>query len=149
MSRAVVTTTIAAPLEQVFETIADIESFQRAIPHIESIDFLSEGRSGPGTRFRETRVTGGRRSTTELEITECVANDSLRIVTDSHGTVWDSLFVVRQVDGGTELTVTLEARAHQLFARLANPLVMPLIRDTMEGDLEMIKRYCENGARPA
>ena len=149
MSHAIVTTVIAAPLEKVFETIADMESFQRAIPHVESIEFLSERRSGPGTRFRETRVTDGKRSTTELEVTECVANDSLRIVTDSHGTVWDSLFAVREVDGGTELTVSLEARAHQLFARLANPLVMPLVRNAMEGDLEMIKRYCENGCRPA
>lgn len=147
MTRTTVTTIIAAPLERVFATIADLESFQRAIPHIESIEFLTEQRQGAGTRFRETRVTKGRRSTTELEIVGCVANESLRIVTDSHGTIWDSRFAFLEVAGGTELKVTLEARSHQLIARLTTPMVMPLIRNAMEGDLELIKRYCEDDDR--
>lgn len=149
MRRATVSTTIAAPVEKVFETIADVESFQRAIPHIIDIEFLSGQRSGTGTRFRETRETNGKRAITELEITECVTDDRVRMVADSHGTIWDSLFEVRGVPEGTELTITMEAKAHQLAARLATPLVMPLIRSAMKSDLEMVKLYCENGGRPA
>jgi carbon monoxide dehydrogenase subunit G len=146
MSRAVVTKTIAAPIERVFETIADLESFKRAIPHIVDIEFLSERRHGVGTRFRETRLANGRKTTTELEITECVTNDRLRIVTESHGTIWDSVFQLRAVDGGTRLTLTLDAKAHQLLAKLMNPTVMPAIRSAIEGDLGLVKRYCEETA---
>jgi carbon monoxide dehydrogenase subunit G len=149
MTRATVTKTIAAPIDHVFETIADIESFKRAIPHIVDIEFLSETRTGVGTRFRETRVTKGRRATTELEVTEYVANDRIRMVADSHGTIWDSLFAVKEVAEGTELTITMDAKAHQLVAKLMNPLVMPMIQSTVEDDLDLVKRYCEAGAASA
>ncbi len=143
MTRATVTKTIAAPIDRVFETIADIESFKRAIPHIIRIEFLSQARRGVGTRFRETRLIKGKEATTELEVTECIANDRIRMVTDSHGTIWDSVFALKEVPGGTELKLTMDARAHQLVAKLMNPLVMPAISGAIEDDLDLVKRYCE------
>jgi carbon monoxide dehydrogenase subunit G len=146
MTRTTVTRTIAAPIEQVFETIANVESFKRAIPHIVDIEFLSETRSGVGTRFRETRLRKGNKATTDLEITECVANDRIRMVTDSHGTIWDSVFAVKEAPGGTELTLTMDANAHQVVAKLMNAIVMPAIRSAIEADLDSVKQYCEEAA---
>lgn len=146
MTTATVTTTIAAPVEHVFRTLADVESFERAIPHVVGIEYLTDTRQGVGTRFRETRINNGSEATNELEITECVANDRIRMVTDSHGTIWDSLFSLRETPGGTELTVTMEAKAHQMMSKLTVPLVMPLVRGAMESDLEMVKQYCEQSA---
>ncbi len=143
MTRAVIIKRIAAPVDRVFATLADLQSFKRAIPHIIDIEYLSERRQGIGTRFRETRLISGRRSTTELEVTEYEPNDRIRMVTDSHGTIWDSIFALRGVDGGTELTLTVDAKAHQLFAKLANPMVMPAIRSAVESDLDLVKAYCE------
>ena len=143
MTRATVVKTIAAPIERVFETIADIRNFKKAIPHIIDIEFLGETRRGVGTRFRETRKIKGRRSTTRLEVTGYEENHLLRMVTDSHGTIWDSVFALREVDGGTELTLTIDAKAHQLMAQLMNPMVMPAIRSAVASDLELVKAYCE------
>ena len=144
MTRATVTKTIAAPVERVFETIADIRNFKKAIPHIIDIEFLGEKRKGLGTRFRETRMIKGRRSTTQLEVTEYRPNDRIRIVTDSHGTIWDSVWALAPVEGGTRLTLTLHARAHQLFAKLMNPMVMPAIQSAIADDLDLVKTYCES-----
>jgi hypothetical protein len=41
---------IAAQLELVFMTVADITHFRQAIPHIVNVEFLSTTRSGIGTR---------------------------------------------------------------------------------------------------
>ena len=122
MTRATVIKHIAAPVERVFETLADIRNFKKAIPHIIDIEFLGDKRKGVGTRFRETRMIKGRRSTTKLEITDYRENDRLRIVTDSHGTIWDSVWAFTPVAGGTRLTLTIDAKAHQLIARLMNPM---------------------------
>ncbi len=143
MTRTTVTKTIAAPIDRVFDTIANVESFARAIPPIVSIDFLSESQSGVGTRFRETRVTSGRRATTDVEITECVANDRIRMVTDSHGSIWETLFALQEVPEGTQLTLTMTAKAHQFLAKLMNPMVMPMIHGHIETDLDSVKQYCE------
>jgi len=55
--------------------MAHIDNFRKAVPGITSVEFLSETRSGVGTRFRETRVMNGREATVELEVTEFVEND--------------------------------------------------------------------------
>jgi carbon monoxide dehydrogenase subunit G len=95
MSRMIVTRSIKAPLESVFRTVADINQFSEAIPHIVKVEFLSDAKTGVGTRFRETRLMNGKEMTTDLEVTEYVDNDRIRLVADSGGTIWDTLFTVR------------------------------------------------------
>ena len=119
MSKMVVTRTIDAPVEKVFETVGHIENFKRAIPHIVDVKFLSEQHSGVGTRFQETRLMGGREASTELEVTEWVENERVRIVADSGGTIWDTVFTVAAEGSGTVLEMEMEARPYKLAAKLA------------------------------
>ncbi len=46
---------IAAPPEKVFELVAHIDEFSKAVPHIIDVEFLSEQRTGVGTRFKSRR----------------------------------------------------------------------------------------------
>jgi len=99
MSRMTVKRTIHAPVELVFKTVSDINNFSKAVPHIVSAEILSDTKSGVGKRFRETRLMNGKETKTVLEVTEFVENDRVRMVADSHGTVWDSLFTVTSAGG--------------------------------------------------
>ena len=94
MTRTTITRTIEAPVEAVFEAVADISNFARAVPDIARVEFLTESRVGVGSRFRETRVMRGREASTVLEVTEYVRNERVRLVADAGGTVWDSLSTV-------------------------------------------------------
>lgn len=141
-----ITRRIDAPIELVFATVADVRKFSQAIPHIEKVEFLSETQAGVGTRFRETRNMGGKSATTELEVTEYVANERVRVVADSHGTVWDSVFTVRPIEGGTELELVMEARAHSLLAKATTPLARGMISKAIAHDLDAVKTYCEGVA---
>jgi uncharacterized protein YndB with AHSA1/START domain len=138
-----VTRSIAAPLDRVFQTVSNIERYAEAIPHIESFKFLSAKRTGIGTRFRETRVVKGKEHVTQLEITEFVPNEHVRLIADSHGTVWDSTFRVSRSSGATQLELTMEARAHKLFPWLLNPLMAPFYRRALNADMNALKAYCE------
>ena len=140
---------IDAPAELVFATISDIRTYAKAVPHIEDIAFLSETRTGLGTRFREMRRTGGKVMTTELEVTEFVENARQRLVADSHGTVWDTLFVVAPRHGASELSVTMEARAYAVRAKLAMPAMKSAIGEAIERDMAAVKAYCEDQCRNA
>lgn len=134
---------IAAPVERVFGTISEIEHFSKAIPHIVEVEMLSEVKSGVGTRFRETRLMGKRKASTELEVTEYVNNERIRMVSDAGGAIWDSVFSVKSVGGQTELTLTMEARPHKFLARLMTPLIKGMLTRALEQDMECVKRYCE------
>lgn len=143
MSRMIVTRTIKAPVEVVFKTVSDINHFSKAVPHIVKVEFLSNVKSGLGTRFRETRLMKGKEATTELEVTEFVVNDRVRLVAESNGTVWDSLFVVKPESGQTLLTMTMDAKTDKLISKIINFLISGMVKKTVEKDMDAVKAFCE------
>ncbi len=143
MAHTIIKRTINAPIDIVFKTVADINQFSQAIPHIVKVEILSDVKSGVGTRFRETRLMKGKEATTELEVTEYTENDQVRIVADSHGTVWDTLFTVEEKDGQTLLTMIMDARAYKLLPKLINPMVKGVIKKAIAKDMDAVKVFCE------
>lgn len=147
MTRTKVSRTIEAPVDVVFAAISEIESFPAIMSSVIAIEFLSEAKSGFGTRFRETRMVNGKEVVTELEVTEWDPGARIRMVADSHGTIWDSVFTVRAVDGQTELVLTMDARPKRLFTSLLNPVLKGLINKGLEKHMDAIKEYCESAER--
>lgn len=134
---------IDAPVETVFDVVAHIENFSQAIPAITDVEFVSEQRSGVGTRFRETRVMGRREATSELEVTEYEEGAAIRLVADEGGSIWDSRFTTTAEGDGTRLEFTMVATPHTLGARVLNPLTKGIVAKAIRGDLEAVKAYCE------
>ena len=145
MTRTELSRTIDAPVGVVFSTVADSSNFSEAVPHIEHVEFLSEARTGVGARFRETRLMGSRRATTELEVTEYVQDERVRFVADQGGTIWDTIFTVEPgPEGrGTRLRMVMEAKPHKLLARLVTPLMKRVITKAIAADLDAVKAYAE------
>lgn len=135
---------IAAPAEVVFNTVAHIEEFQQALPHIIEVEFLTEQRTGVGTRFRETRLMQGKHHVTELEVTEYQPPHRVRMVTEAGGTIWDTLFTVEDREGGTRLELSMDANATKLMARIVNPLIKAFVQHAIDGDMDRVKKYCES-----
>ena len=137
--------TIHAPPPAVFETIANATNYTQAVPEIVKVEFLTDQRSGVGTRFRETRVMGRREAATELEVTEYVANERIRMVSDAGGTVWDSLFTVTPVENGdaTRLELVMDARPYRLLSRILVPLTKSIVAKAIASDMDAVKAYLE------
>jgi ribosome-associated toxin RatA of RatAB toxin-antitoxin module len=144
MSTIKVTRQIKAPVEEVFRTVSDIRNFSKAVPDIVDVEFLSETKSGVGTKFKETREFKGRKAATVLEVTEYVENDYIRIVSDTQGTIWDSLFTVTDKDGGCELTLEMESRPYKFLSKILTPFMKNFINKALERDMDAVKEYCEN-----
>lgn len=146
MPQMQVARTINASPEIVFRTVSDIRQMAKALPHVVGYEFLTEPNIGKGTRFRETRMMekeNGKVHVTELEITEYVEPERVRMVADNHGTIWDTVFTVASTDDATILTINMNAKAYKLFPRLINPLIKGMITRAMEKDIDLIKEYCE------
>ena len=143
MSRITIQRTINAPIDLVFRTVSDINNYSKAVPDIVNFEFLSDVKSGVGIRFRETRMMGKKEAMTELEVTEFIKNDRIRMVADSHGTVWDSVFTVKPAEEGTELKLTMDAKAYKLLPKIINPIIKGIIKKGVERDVDAVKTYCE------
>ena len=145
MTPITVTRTIDASIDVVFSTVSDIRQLSKALPHVIRFEFLSVVNSGVGARFRETRLMKGKEVTSELEITEYVENDRVRMVADSHGTVWHTLFTVTSEGGSTTLTTRMDSRSDKLCSRVMNPLIRGMIAKAVERDMDLVKAFCESG----
>lgn len=146
MSQVTIHKSIQAPVELVFMTISDIRNFAEAVPDIVNVEMLTDTPTGVGTRFRETRVMYGREATEEMEITEYVENNRVRIMADSHGVVWNSLFTVQPTDAGTELSLVMEIKPQTLIARIMSFFMKGAMQKAMDKDMEAVKKHCENSA---
>ena len=143
MTRFTTERSINAPIDLVFNAITDINNFSKSIPDVINIEFLSDVKSGVGTRFCETRLMKGKEAMTELEVTEFVENGHVRYVTDSHGTVWDTVMIVKTVNDKTDLTLVMDARPHKFMQKMIIPMIKGMILKALEKDMDAVKTYCE------
>ncbi len=143
MANATVTRRIDAPVHVVFRTVAQVEQFSQAVPGILRVEFLSEVKSGVGARFRETRMMMGREASTELEVTEYVENERVRIVSEAGGALWDTVFTVVPDGEGTALGMVMDAQPLSMSARMTLPLIIGTVRKAIEQDLDAVKAFCE------
>lgn len=134
---------INAPKELVFQTISEANNFSRAIPEIKEVDFLTEIHMGVGTRFKETRLMKGRKTSTVLEVTEYENNNHIRLVSEAGGTTWDTLFSVSGKNNNIELTLEMEARPHTLIARIMNAMIKGMLQKALDRDMKSVKEFCE------
>ncbi len=147
MSHTEIQRTIAAPADKVFAAVADVRQFSRAVENIERVEFVSDTRTGLGTRFRETRIMRGREATVELEITEFAAPERVRFLSEAGGVKWDTVFTVAAArDGNTRLTLVMEATPLTFAARLMVPLMKGMVRKAIAADMDAVKAYCEGSS---
>lgn len=67
-----------------------------------------------------------------------------RLVSDTHGAVWDTVFSVKPATGGgVELTLVMDANAYEILPNLMNPLIKGMIQKAIEKDMDTVKAYCE------
>lgn len=134
---------IDAPVPVVFKAVSDIGNFPNISEEVIKIEFLTDQQHGVGTKFRETRLMKNQEHLTELEVTEYTENESIRMVTDSHGTVWDTVFSVTPAENGCELDIAMDARPHKLMPKILNPFLKGMFRRGMETYIDTLKSYCE------
>lgn len=135
---------IDSSISRVFKTLATIDEYSKAVPGISKIEFLSNCRSGVGTRFRETRWMNGRESTVVLEVTEFDADQRVRLISEAGGTIWDTVFTVAENDGKVLMNMRMEARPLSFLARIFTPLIIGVVASAVEKDMDSVKGYCES-----
>lgn len=137
---------IAAPVDVVFDCVADPERYCQCQPSVANLQLLTPDRTcGVGTRFRETRKYHSHRTTTiELECTSYVKNQHVRFVRDAKRDVWDYLVrVERHGEDGASTFMVFESRAYSLLSKVVTFLFGSSIRNELKDDMDNIKTHCE------
>lgn len=146
MARLAVTKKIAAPPEQVFALATDLVTAADRFSAIESIERLTDGPFGIGTRWRETRRLMGQTATEELEVTAIDPPRSYTVESDSCGCRYVSRFECEWAGDVTTASFVIESHPTTLLARVMAPLgylMQGAMRKMLAQDLADLRRAAE------
>jgi uncharacterized protein YndB with AHSA1/START domain len=133
---------IACPPERVFEFITDSNNAPQIVPSVKSSVKLSEGPPGVGTRYRETRLMGGKAQQAELEVSEYAEPEryAMRNVSDGIETVYR--YSLRSERNGTRIDLVCEIKAAGI-KKLMLPVVAFILKREDGAHLQRLKQVLE------
>jgi carbon monoxide dehydrogenase subunit G len=141
---------VNAPADTVWGVISDIPGSAATLSGIDSIQMLSDGPYGEGTRWKETRKMMGRSETVEMWVSQAEPPRSTTVKARQGSADYTSRFMLADRDGGTDLTMTFGAelvnpsRMSKLALALFGKLGMSMTRKALAKDLAEIAAKAES-----
>ncbi len=138
---------VAAPAERVFPILCDLDGAPERIDGILSVEVLTDGEFGVGTRWRETRKMFGKEATEEMEVVAVDPGRGYTVTAESCGNHYETTMAcVPQGDDACRVEFTFGWTPVSLGAKLMSPmmfLMKGVLRKCVEDDLACIKRAAE------
>ena len=136
--------------EKVWAVISDIPGSAATLSGVESIQMVSEGHYGEGTRWKETRSMMGRRETVEMWVSQADPPRSTTVKALQGGADYTSRFTLSERDGGTDLTLAFGAEVlkptvlSRVMMALFGRIGMSITRKALAKDLAEIAAKAES-----
>ena len=133
---------IARSPKEVFEFITASENAPKISQSVKSMVKLTDGPLRVGTRFRETRLMGGKEQQAELEIVEFEPTQrySMQNLTEGIETVYRYNFQPERA--GTRIDLVCEVKAKGI-KKLMLPLVASILKKEDGDHLQRVKKILE------
>ena len=146
---------VNASPDKVWAVLSDIPGSAATLSGIDSIQMLSEGEYGEGTRWKETRTMMGRAETVELWVAQAeppspTSAGSTTVKALQGGADYTTRFTLAGRDGGTDLSLTFGAEVVKptLLSKVAMALFgkigMSITRKALAKDLAEIAAKAES-----
>lgn len=139
--------TIEASAEEVFDASTAVHTWADVVPAIQSVEVLTDGPVGLGTRFRETRTMFGREATEEMEILEFERPNRYVFGAESHGCRYRTTFTLTPDGTGTQIEMVFAGTPLTFTAKVMTVVMRPFMgkmADMCAKDLEAIKAHVES-----
>ncbi|MFW0772828.1 SRPBCC family protein [Paenarthrobacter nitroguajacolicus] len=140
---------VNASPEKVWAVISDIPGSAGTLSGIDSIQMLSDGPYGEGTRWKETRTMMGKKETVEMWVSETDPPRSTTVKALQGGADYTSRFNLTESHGGTDLTLTFGAAVtnpsllSKVGVALFGKIGMSMTRKALAKDLAEIAAKAE------
>lgn len=141
---------VNAPAEKVWAVISDIPGSASTLSGVKSIELMSLGPYGEGTRWKETRTMMGKSETVEMWVSKADPPRSTTVKAVQGKADYTSRMTLTDRDGGTDLTMTFGAtminpsRMNKLAMALFGKLGMRATHKALAKDLAEIAAKAES-----
>lgn len=146
---------INASPDKVWAVISDIPGSAATLSGVDSVQMLSEGGYGEGTRWKETRTMVGRSETVKMWVSQseppsASGAGSTTVKALQGGADYTTRFVLAERDGGTDLALTFGAEMvkptlpSKIMMALFGRLGMSITKKALAKDLADIAAKAES-----
>jgi carbon monoxide dehydrogenase subunit G len=141
---------IQAQPEKVWSVITDIPGSASTLSGVDSVQLLTGGPYGEGTRWKETRKMLGRAETVEMWVADAEPHRTTTVKAVQGGADYTTRFSLTPRDGGTELALTFGAEvikptaASRILMLLFGRMGMAATRKALTKDLAEIAAKAES-----
>jgi carbon monoxide dehydrogenase subunit G len=153
--KTIITQHVNASPDKVWAVISDVPGSAATLSGVDSIQMLSEGGYGEGTRWKETRRMMGRAETVEMWVSQAQPPSpsqpgSTTVKALQGGADYTTRFSLAERDGGTDLTLTFGAEmvkptlAGKIMMALFGRIGMSITRKALAKDLAEIAAKAES-----
>lgn len=144
-----VETSINKTVQEVWETIIDIENSVNIISGITELEVLEKPETGMiGFKWVETRIMFGKAATETMWITDLKENDFYKVRAESHGVIYESTISVVEENGQTLLSMEFGGEAQTFMAKVMSVIMMPFFKGAtikaLQKDMDDIKASLES-----
>lgn len=129
-----------------FDIYSDLRAASSNLSGVHQLEVLTDGPVAKGTRFRETRVHFGGRTSELLEVTAFEPPEMFQVECRSHGALCTHTFSFAEQAGKTCVTLDFSAKPITWFARmmaLFSFLMTGPMKKCSEQDLDDLQRLAE------
>ncbi|MCA8981648.1 MAG: SRPBCC family protein [Planctomycetes bacterium] len=123
---------VAAPPDRTFAVFSDLRNAANRVGGIKSLDVLTPGPIGKGTRFKETRVMMGKEATEEMTITDFQPGRSYTTEAASCGCHYKSTLDFLPASNGTRVVFSMTSTPQSFMAKLMSPLMVMMMKGMMK-----------------
>lgn len=150
MASFTVTTHIDAGCDVVFERLTDLENLADVVAAIISIEVLTEGPIGAGTRFKETRKMFGKEASEEMEILTFDPPNGYSTVAQSCGCRYITERTLRAKGDGTDLEMSFSSEPLAFLGKVMSLLfgfMVKSMKKMCQKDLDDVRAAVESQVR--
>ncbi len=133
---------IARSPQDVFGVISNPTEATKFLDNIKASKKLTDGPVGVGTKFRETRVVGGKEASADLLVSAYEPNTHVGISSEAEGIKVEYHYRLSPEGSGTRLRWTCDLEASGL-RKMMLPMVAGIMKKEDGDHLRRLKRYLE------
>lgn len=140
--------TINAAKIEVFNAFSDLKNLSNNVRAIKSIELLTPGDIGIGSKFKETRVMFGKESSETMEITQFSPSDYFKEEARYNGMHYVTEWRFIDEENKTTVSIDFSGTATTLTAKLLNVLFSFMaggMKKAFLADMDDLKKTLERG----
>ena len=149
--KASATVTINAPIQRVFEFVANIENMDKWVNGVTEPAWTSERVMEVGATFKSFYSYGGKTHEMTYEVTDLEAPTIMATRSTSGLFPFDGEIILVPLEEKTRITNTLDARATNsamgIWFTVFGALIRPFMRRQLQRELMLVKVLLENGGQ--